>query len=405
MKGWIKSTIGEICDAGGGRVKTGPFGSQLHQSDYQETGTPVVMPANIINGKIDRSRIARVSESHVDRLHMHKLSKGDIIYGRRGDIGRQALIGDYNTGWLCGTGCFRITLGNAPVLPEFLHIYLQLPEIIGWIYNQAIGATMPNLNTDILRRVPVWYPENKDEQRKIASVVFACDDLIDSNKRRIELLEKMADEIYREWFVRMRFPGYEKVRFNKGVPVEWQITKLGDILELVYGKALKESDRIPGDFAVYGSSGVVGTHNKALVVGPGIIVGRKGNVGSVHWSDYDFYPIDTAYYIRSALSKYYLYFLLQSMNFINNDAAVPGLNRNQAYSNKFYLPKKSIIENFSSIAKQKIDMKHSLSKQNMYLRLSRDMLLSRLISGKLSVERLDIQFPPSMQDEQDVAHA
>ena len=82
MRGWLKSTIGELCDTGGGEVKTGPFGSQLHQSDYQETGIPVVMPADIINGKIDQSRIARVSQSHVDRLHKHELSKLRFIPGR-----------------------------------------------------------------------------------------------------------------------------------------------------------------------------------------------------------------------------------------------------------------------------------------------------------------------------------
>jgi len=198
MRGWVSGTIGEISDKGGGEVKTGPFGSQLHQSDYQEIGTPVVMPANIINWQINQSRIARVSEGHVQRLHKHRLSKGDVIYGRRGDIGRQALVRDENAGWLCGTGCLRLTLGNAPVIPEFLHLYLQMPEVIGWIQNQAIGATMPNLNTDILRRVPVWYPVSKSVQRKIASAVFVYDDLIENNNRRIALLEKMAEEIYRE---------------------------------------------------------------------------------------------------------------------------------------------------------------------------------------------------------------
>ena len=124
MSEWERVTIGELCDVGGGKVKTGPFGSQLHQSDYQDTGIPVVMPKNIINGKIDESSIARVSEFHVERLSKHKLALGDIVYGRRGDIGRQALITTQNVGWLCGTGCLRITLGNAPVDTLFLHYYL-----------------------------------------------------------------------------------------------------------------------------------------------------------------------------------------------------------------------------------------------------------------------------------------
>lgn len=313
MKRWLSGTIGEISDRGGGEVKTGPFGSQLHQSDYQETGTPVVMPTDIANWHIDQSRIARVSASHVQRLHKHKLSKGDIICGRRGDIGRQALVCDENAGWLCGTGCLRITLGNASVIPQFLHLYLQVPEIIGWIQNQAIGATMPNLNTDTLRRVPVRYPESKDEQRKIAGVIFAYDDLIENNNRRIVLLEKMAEEIYHEWFVRMRFPGHEKVKFKKGVPEGWEIVRLKDIVELGYGKALKREDRNGGDYPVYGSSGIVGYHNKFLVKGPGIIVGRKGNVGSIHWTDVDFYPIDTVYFVKSGINLCFLFFLLQNL--------------------------------------------------------------------------------------------
>jgi type I restriction enzyme, S subunit len=395
--GWFKRTIGVLCDAGGGEVKTGPFGTQLHQSDYQLEGTPVVMPADIVDGKFDVSRIARVSESHVERLHKHKLSKGDIVYGRRGDIGRQALVRSENEGWLCGTGCLRISLGNSEVLPEFLHLYLSLREIAGWVENQAVGATMPNLNTGILRRVPVYFPTDKKAQKKIVSTIFAYDDLIENNKRRIALLEKMAEEIYREWFVRLRFPGHGKVKVVKGVPEGWEIKKLGEILELCYGKALKEEDRIPGDVPVYGSSGIVGTHNKALVTSGGIIVGRKGNVGSVHWSDCGFFAIDTAYYVKSSLSNFYLYYLLQSMNFINNDAAVPGLNRNQAYANLLYLPPKPLIQEFSEKAKQLFEFKGNLKKQNDILTQTRDRLLPRLISGKLSVENLDIQFPPGME--------
>src|SRR6266478_219768 len=119
MKGWTTKTIGELCDAGAGKVQTGPFGSQLHESDYSETGVPVVMPKDILGSRIDETDIARVSENHVHRLRRHKLAKGDIVYGRRGDIGRQALIHDGYVGWLCGTGCLRITLGKASVIPQF----------------------------------------------------------------------------------------------------------------------------------------------------------------------------------------------------------------------------------------------------------------------------------------------
>ena len=111
---WVREPLGDICREGKGRIQTGPFGSQLHESDYSADGTPVVMPADIVDGKVAVTRIARVTESHVERLKRHKLAKGDIVYGRRGDIGRQALVRDENIGWLCGTGCLKISLGDSP---------------------------------------------------------------------------------------------------------------------------------------------------------------------------------------------------------------------------------------------------------------------------------------------------
>src|SRR5690349_14548134 len=243
MKGWTTKTIGELCDSGGGKVQTGPFGSQLHESDYSEAGTPVVMPKDILDGRIDEASIARVSDTHVDRLRRHKLEKGDIIYGRRGDIGRQALIREENVGWLCGTGCLRITLGKSSVIPEFLHRYMQLSEVILWIEGQAIGATMANLNTNILRRVPVTFPVSSLIQLKLAAILSAYDELIENNKRRIALLEKLAEEIYREWFVRFRFPGHENTKFKKGLPGDWKTKRVREIVvRRNFGRIYREDE-------------------------------------------------------------------------------------------------------------------------------------------------------------------
>ena len=252
---------------------------------------------------------------------------------------------------------------------------------------------------DILERVPVLYPKDQTTQKKIAAILSAYDDLIENNRLRIALLEKMAEEIYREWFVRMRFPGHERAKFKKGVPVDWEKTRIRQVIELCYGKALKEQDRIPGKISVFGSGGMVGKHNKGLVEGPGIIVGRKGNVGSIHWSDGAFFPIDTVYYVRSAVSLHFLYYVLRSMNFINNDAAVPGLNRDQAYSNELFMPASNLINKFSFKVKKIFDLKKILAEQNPALEETRGSLLPRLISGKMNVESLDIEFPPSMLQE------
>lgn len=285
------------------------------------------------------------------------------------------------------------------LLPEFLFYYLVSQ-------NQPIkdsasesGHGTKKLDTAVLEDWPLPLPDG-DVQRKIAAIMTAYDDLIENNQRRIAVLEKMAEELYREWFVRLRFPDYGKVKIVKGVPEGWKVKKLGGVLELCYGKALKEEDRVPGDFPVYGSSGIVGTHNEALVQEPGLIVGRKGNVGSVHWADTSFFPIDTAYFVKSELPNSFLLFLLRSMNFLNNDAAVPGLSRSQAYSNEFFLPPEALIHRFAQIVDSQFEMKRLINRQNTQLRQTRDLLLPRLISGKLRVDELDIQCPPSMVSKQ-----
>src|SRR5579885_693443 len=114
-----RRTLGEVCDQVGGIIQTGPFGSQLHQSDYVSQGVPVVMPKDIIDGRVSDKEIARISEEDANRLSRHRLQSGDIVYGRRGDIGRQALITERESGWLCGTGCLRISLGNTVIDPVF----------------------------------------------------------------------------------------------------------------------------------------------------------------------------------------------------------------------------------------------------------------------------------------------
>ncbi len=209
--GWGTRTLGDICDQVGGVIRTGPFGSQLHESDYKAEGLPVVMPKNILEGKVSTDDIAYIGEHDATRLAQHRLKKGDIVYGRRGDIGRRAIILDREDGWLCGTGCLRISLGDTILNPMFLHYYLGQANVISWVANQAIGATMPNLNTSIIRSISVTYP-TLPTQRKIASILSAYDDLIENNTRRIKILEDMAQALYREWFVHFRFPGHEGVR-------------------------------------------------------------------------------------------------------------------------------------------------------------------------------------------------
>lgn len=156
-EGWRRTSLGQLCAEGAGAIQTGPFGSQLHASDYVRSGIPSVMPQNIGDNVISEGGIARIAEADADRLSKYLLAEGDIVYSRRGDVKRRALVREHEAGWLCGTGCLRVRVGTA-TRPLFMSYYLGEPEIQDWVARHAVGATMPNLNTSILGEVPVVLP-------------------------------------------------------------------------------------------------------------------------------------------------------------------------------------------------------------------------------------------------------
>ena len=278
--------------------------------------------------------------------------------------------------------------------------YLARSDILKGPAEKSMSGASGRQRVDIASFADVRVPAPRlSIQRKIAAILSAYDDLIENCLRRIEILEEMTRNLYREWFVRFRFPGHESARFVGSplgrIPEGWRVGKLGDVLELKYGRGLKKADRQLGTVPVYGSSGVVGRHNEALVAGPGVIVGRKGNVGSVFLSFADFWPIDTVYYVRSAeLPLRFLYFDLQEQNFINSDAAVPGLSRQQALAMEMASPPARVAEEFCSLVEPFLAQSESLAQRNAALRQARDLLLPRLISGELDVSDLPVQMPP-----------
>lgn len=213
-------------------IQTGPFGSQLHQSDYSEKCTPVVMPKDLISGHISEESIARVSDDHVERLSRHKIEVGDILYSRRGDVGRCAFASETEAGWLCGTGCLRVTIDSRKANPKFVFYQLLKADTIGWVEKHAVGSTMLNLNTSILSSVPIDLPSH-DKQNHIVGVLSAYDDLIENNQKQIKLLEEAAQRLYKEWFVDLRFPGHETTPIVDGVPEGWERMLLSEVTSVL----------------------------------------------------------------------------------------------------------------------------------------------------------------------------
>ena len=199
-KDWSFTTLGAVCERGGGGIQTGPFGSQLHASDYVDVGVPSVMPTNIGDNRIIDDGIVRITEADAIRLGQHRLRMGDIVYSRRGDVEKRALVRAREDGWLCGTGCLKVRLGKGVVDPQYASYFLGFQPVRAWISRHAVGATMPNLNTSIMAAVPFALPP-LPEQRAIASVLGALDDKIDLNRRMCQTLEEMARALFKSWFV------------------------------------------------------------------------------------------------------------------------------------------------------------------------------------------------------------
>lgn len=233
MSKWAKTTLGKIAD-----IITGPFGSQLHQSDYVKQGIPIVMPQDIGNRNINYSTINYVSEEDATRLKRYSTVANDILYARRGDVEKHAFVRAKDAGVLCGTGCLRVRINSNEVEPAFLSFYLNREETRKWLVTHAVGTNMPNLNTDILSDVPIAYPTLK-EQRKIVKVLNCLEERIILNEKINDNLEQQAKLIYDYWFTQFDFPdengkpycssGGKMVwneQLKRNIPENWNVVPL-----------------------------------------------------------------------------------------------------------------------------------------------------------------------------------
>jgi len=246
MSNWKTYTLGKLVKSGGGKIHTGPFGSQLHASDYVQSGIPCIMPANMKENRVDLSGISFISEQDAARLSKYLVKGGDIVYSRRGDVTLKALIKDEEEGFFCGTGCLLLRPGSE-IDPEFLTYYLSTDSIKHWIVKQAVGATMPNLNTGIFSSIPFTAPTKK-EQQKLAAVISSINQKIELNNKINAELEAMAKLIYDYWFVQFDFPDANgkpykssggKMAYNKAlkreIPEGWEAVPLDYLVNVITG--------------------------------------------------------------------------------------------------------------------------------------------------------------------------
>ena len=241
--GWVAEGLGSVVS-----LRTGRFGSSLHKTDYVEGATPVVNPMHIIKGRIVADFKTTVGTDVLDRLKEFRLEEGDVVMGRRGEMGRAAVARNQETGWLCGTGSLVLRqLGSLD--PDFLQRFLSSPSVVMTLESASVGSTMVNLNQGILRELEIPVPP-LNEQRRIAAkldttlaAVEACRQRLDGvaailkRFRQAVLAAATTGDLTREW------------REERGKSLDaWSARTVGDVVtDIEAGLNVQCEERPPAD--------------------------------------------------------------------------------------------------------------------------------------------------------------
>ncbi len=415
MTEWRVMTLGELADRPDCEIKTGPFGAQLHMSDYADHGIPVVMPKDMINGRLNFRTVARISEQKASELAAHITQPGDVLLARRGDIGRSILIREQEAGVVCGTGSLRVSIQESELLPEFLFHYLSTDLGRHQLASKAVGVTMPNISASIVRSMEIRFPSSA-AQRLIVGILTAYDDLIENNARRIEILEETAQAIYREWFVEFRYPGHEDVPLVDSelgpIPEGWSVKALVDIAQLTMGQSPKSEHYNSDGVGLPFHQGVTGfqdhfpidkiysSKGDRLAEAGDILFSVRAPVGRINTA---IHPLILGRGLCSIRpSQEHRSFTLTQLKsrFIEIESMGSGaifnaVKRSDVEQIRLLWPTNERIATFSEIADPIFDQILALTRSNRILQQTRDLLLPRLISGEIDVSGLDIELADS----------
>ncbi len=401
---WEKVKLGDIAIC----IQPGPFGSQLHNSDYSESGTPIIMPKDMIDGKISHSNLIFVGEEHTKRLCRHQVHAGNLMVARKGDVRKCVFITENENGWMTGSDCLKVALKENYCYPRFIYYQLRSPFIGRWLEKISIGATMPSINTGLLSSIELVLPSLK-EQKRIADILSAYDDLIENNQKQIKLLEEAAQRLYKQWFIDLRYPGHETTPIVDGLPEGWRKDTVDSIVSLLSGFAFKsDSFSENGVFKIVTiknvQDGTFDGENVSLIdeipakmpehciLNSGdILLSLTGNVGRVCMVVGEKYLLNQR--VAKLKSDYpsFTYCLFRSkdmfdeMNNLANGAAQQNLSPIRTGQIKITVPSVDMLKMFENRIGPLISRMLILWEQNKSLTQSRDRLLPKLMNGELEV--------------------
>lgn len=345
-----------------------------------------------------KSKVIFMSENTPKRFIA---SEDDIIYTRTGQVG---LVFRKQQG-VVHNNCFRVIPNSEEKLDKgYLYWYLSLNSIRNFANSIASGSAQPDLPHSTFKKIRIWLP-HITSQKKIAKILDQYELLIENNNKRIKLLEQMAENLYKEWFVRFRFPGYEDVEVEEKKPRGWQVgtekkkhlvpsifkyAELGNIGSFVRGKNITAAKMIEENIPVI-SAGLQpsGYHNEANVFGENLTISASGaNAGYLQYNLNDIWAADCSYYQDNA-TIWFVYNTLKYLQPVISNlqcgAAQPHVYPKNINSLCILIPTEELIHKYNDFVKPYYDEIKVLNQHNQLLTQQRDMLLPRLMSGKLEV--------------------
>ena len=402
MSEWRECKLGDFAE-----IQTGPFGSQLHAADYVDVGIPSIMPTNIGNRlEVRTDSIACIKETDAKRLEKYLIKENDIVYSRRGDVEKCAFITSEQSGWLCGTGCLRVRFISTELFPKFCAYYLSTEEIKGWVSGNAVGTTMPNLNSSILKRVPLTLPP-LPEQKAIAAVLSSLDDKIDLLNRQNQTLEAMAETLFRQWFVEPARAGepqeglevgklkqYVDISIGRTPPRQehqW-FTKNETDVKWISIKDLGNDGAYIFNTAEYITRDAVEQFNIPVIPENTVVLSFKMTVGRVAITTEAMLSNEAIAHFKirpdTPFTVEYLYLFLKSYQYEllgSTSSIVTAINSAMIKDMEIAIPNEVLMKRFNGVVKKSFEKIRGNQLQIRTLEKLRDTLLPKLMSGEVRV--------------------
>jgi len=395
MTEWKEVELQQIAD-----VQTGPFGSQLKNEQYITGGTPVVTVEHLKDFRIIDFNYPSVTDEDKNRLSKYLLKQGDIVFTRVGSVDLSAFVKKHQDGWMFSSRMLRVRTNAFEVDSRFLSYYFQQKNFRDYILNISVGATMPSINTEILKAIPVSYP-SLPEQKSIASILSSLDDKIDLLHRQNATLEKMAETLFRQWFVERCLEPVEGEAKE-----DWKTGKLADEFDFTMGASPpgesynEEGIGIPmyqgnADFGFrFPTNRVFTTDPKRFAEKYDTLISVRAPVGEQNMANERCcigrgvaafrFKKDNSFY---TYTYYKMKSLMDDIKQFNETGTVFGSISKSDFENiDITLPDAKSIEKFQDVVKKIDDKIITNITQIRTLSAMRDTLLPKLMSGEVRVK-------------------